>query len=192
MAIAPRRNYDEGSRVVGSIYGAADPGERRVAAPRTINLDTVQWIDRPRRFRYGVWVYVIRKIPWQEGIVLEYVHDRVQQLMKEQNSREVQEELYGLLRDGIDLIWKLTKKRWWQRTNPFEHVSLGEFFAIVGFYYECRMLLPDLALVDSPGSRTTYDHVLRTILPTVWANSRRRLDTAGWRVESHVVSTTSE
>ena len=155
MAIRRRTDYDVGARVVGEIFGAAQPEKQYppAAAPSTINLDTVRWLHRPRRFAYRERRYTIKKVPWQDGIAMEYAHDRIRDLYAQKPTREVLEELDALIADTLDIIWRLTERRWWWGShNPFHDPTEAEFFQLLSFYSECRTLLPDLALESSPGS----------------------------------------
>jgi hypothetical protein len=191
VAIRLRQDYEEGSRVVGRIYGAAEP-EKRPAAPRAINIDTVIAVHRPRVFMYRHRVFTIARVPWLEGIVLEYAVDRVRALLAENVTENALREMEQLIGDAQEIIWRLCRKRWWQRRNPFTTMQLGEWFAVLSFYFECRMLLPDLALGTSQGSHTSYKSVLHTILPTAWRSSRKILDVGlTEKRESRVASTIS-
>jgi hypothetical protein len=177
VVIDLREDYDEGHRVVTETYGAADSQQERVAAPVAINVDTVQWIVRHRRFQYRGREYRIVKVPALEGIALEYAIERARALLREPKTRDALIELEGLFGDAFALMWRLTREYRWWRKNPFETMTVPELEKLSGFYFECRMLLPDLALVNSLGSKTRKGDRLRSILPIAlrssWNGSRR-------------------
>lgn len=153
--VARRTDYDEGNRIVREMFGAAGPEERGPAASLPINVDTVQVLVWPHTFSYRGRRFVIKRVPWLEGITLEYLTDKIRELLSGDVGREQLEELTETFLDAYDLLWKLMKRHWWQRQNPFEEtMTLGEFYAVVSFCFECRMALPNLALGTTMGSKT--------------------------------------
>jgi hypothetical protein len=158
-----RTDYKVGHEIAQRQYGAAAPSLHRPAAPRTINVDTVRVIEAGRSFSYRDARYVIEKIDWWDGCVLEYLVDTIILLLKEQVTRSVLGKLAVHYEEVAALMWRNVRpvsrfglwRRWVSpRWNPFLSMTNAEFSALVDFYSECRKRLPDLALDTTPGSHS--------------------------------------
>jgi hypothetical protein len=157
-----RTDYKVGHEIAQRQYGAAAPSLHRPAAPRTINVDTIEVLVRGRVFSFKGDVYVVELLDWWDGCVLEYLMETIAALFKTRISEEVLQELKGCYEEAYELIWRnarprskwLRVRRWLSRRwNPLTSMTNMEFSAIVDFCSECRTRLPNLALDSTPGSR---------------------------------------
>jgi hypothetical protein len=188
-----RQDYDAGHRIIEEQFGVVAPSSRPTT-PTTINVDTVQMLDRPQHFAYRGQKYTIQPIAWLDGIALEYVNAEIIRLLSMPLTRETLLELEGHFVDGESLMWKLVRPTgWWPkrfRRNPFTTMTMAEFVAIVSFCFECRMLLPDLSLDVLPG-RAKRASRIATILPTAWRSSHGRSDAGLGKMDGRAVITIS-
>jgi hypothetical protein len=177
-------DYDVGHEIIEKQYGAAVPQKRAPAAPNTINIDTIEVIERRRTFKYKGELYDVRHVDWWDGCCLEYHVDRIVDLFDKRVNQNALQELAVHYEESLALIWRnvrprsvgLRIRRWIDpRWNPLDRVTNAEFSAIAHFCSECRTRLPDLALDISQGSqRGTYRRkITRTRTGSSFRNFRR-------------------
>jgi hypothetical protein len=182
--IALRTDYEVGHEIIEKQYGAAAPQKRAPAAPNSINLDTIEVIERKRTFKYKGVTYDVSHVDWWDGCCLEHHVDQIIELFDKRVNRDALQALSEHYAEALALIWQnvrprsvaLRIRRWIDpQWNPFDRVTNAEFSAIAHFYSECRTRLPDLALDISQGSQSeTYRRrITRTRTGSSFRSSRR-------------------
>lgn len=115
--------------------------------PETVNAEAATGIDRPVVFAFQGKPYVLRPIPWEDGVAL---HELQMRFLRPEGAADYRDAC----REAVALMGRLARCRGWRGwlrrvlPNPFRHASEKEVGEVLDFFWLCRTGLRFPAWLD--------------------------------------------